>query len=101
MGWKQSLTGFAFRAIWATILVLGVVISSLDLSPIKVIWFAQVANGILLPVIVGFIWWLCNQSTMGRMKNSVVGNAFAAIIMLTSILLSWKSLHHVWLSITS
>ncbi|WP_272977845.1 Nramp family divalent metal transporter [Idiomarina baltica] len=101
MGWKQSLTGFAFRAIWATILVLGVVISSLDLSPIKVIWFAQVANGILLPVIVGFIWWLCNQSTMGHMKNSVVGNAFAAIIMLTSIVLSWKSLHHVWLSITS
>ena len=100
MGWRQSLTGRAFRAVWAVILLLGVVISSLGISPIKVIWFAQIANGVLLPVIVGFIWWLCNQSTMGKMKNSILGNTFAALIMLISIVLSWKSLHHVWLSVT-
>ncbi|PYE32391.1 NRAMP (natural resistance-associated macrophage protein)-like metal ion transporter [Idiomarina fontislapidosi] len=100
MGWRQSLTGRAFRTIWAVILLLGVVISSLGISPIKVIWFAQIANGVLLPVIVGFIWWLCNQSTMGKMKNSILGNTFAALIMLISIVLSWKSLHHVWLSVT-
>tara|TARA_B100000700_G_scaffold325855_1_gene435759 strand:+ start:2970 stop:4196 length:1227 start_codon:yes stop_codon:yes gene_type:complete len=100
MGWRQSLTGRAFRTVWAVILLLGVVISSLGISPIKVIWFAQIANGVLLPVIVGFIWWLCNQSTMGKMKNSILGNTFAALIMLISIVLSWKSLHHVWLSVT-
>lgn len=92
MGWSVNLRGIAFRSVWLSILVIGMVISSLGIKPVSVIWFAQVANGILLPVIVGLLWWLCQQSSLGRYRNSLWQNALAAIIFVVSVLLSGRSL---------
>jgi Natural resistance-associated macrophage protein. len=82
----------AFRAVWLTILVLGVAISSLGIEPVTVIWFAQVANGVLLPVIVGFLWWLSCGNLLGQNRNSWWQNLLAAMVFIISVALSARSL---------
>lgn len=54
LGWSTSLKSGKFRAVWMFILLLGVLFSSLGIKPIDVIKFAQIANGILLPIIAAF-----------------------------------------------
>lgn len=92
MGWSKDLKSRSFRLTWIAILCIGVIISSLGLEPISVIWLAQVANGVLLPVMVGFIWWLCNKPSLGAYKNRLWQNLLAALVMLVSLGLSAKSL---------
>lgn len=92
MGWSSSLTSLSFRLTWLTILVIGIVISSWGLEPVFVIWVAQVANGILLPIIVGFLWWLCNKPELGQHANSWRYNILAGLLMLISLILSARSL---------
>ena len=92
MGWSVNLRSRAFRTVWLSILLIGIVISSVGIKPVTVIWFAQVANGILLPVIVGFLWWLCQSSMLGNYRNSALQNMLAAVIFLISVLLSGRSL---------
>ncbi|MBL4742032.1 MAG: manganese transporter [Idiomarina sp.] len=92
MGWSKNLKSRSFRLTWLAILVIGVFISSLGLEPISVIWLAQVANGVLLPVMVGFIWWLCNKPSLGHYKNRFWQNLLAGLVMLISLGLSAKSL---------
>lgn len=92
LGWSSDLKSTSFRLTWITILLIGVVISSIGIKPITVIWFAQVANGILLPVMVGFLWWLCNRPSLKSYRNNIWQNALAAVLMAVSLLLSGKSL---------
>src|SRR5690606_3468580 len=75
MGWKGGLNSFKFKSVWAGIILLGVFFSSLRLQPIEVIKFAQVANGILLPVIAIFLLWIVNKrSVLGAYRNTVLQN---------------------------
>lgn len=92
MGWSVNLRSRAFRTVWLSILVIGIIISSVGIKPVTVIWFAQVANGILLPVIVGFLWWLCQSAVLGKYRNSLLQNILAAAVFITSVLLSGRSL---------
>ncbi|MGK0296350.1 MAG: manganese transport protein, partial [Ulvibacter sp.] len=60
-GWDKGLKGGKFRVVWILILVLGVIFSSIGFKPIEIIKFAQVANGLLLPIIAGFLLWIANK----------------------------------------
>lgn len=97
LGWKNSLKDPKFRTVWATILVLGVLVSSWGLKPIKVITFAQVANGLLLPIIAVLIIWIVNKtSLLGRYKNTAWQNGIAVAIVLITILLGVKGILRVF-----
>ena len=50
LGWKSGLKSKKFRAVWIIVLVLGIFFSSFGIKPIEIIKFAQVANGMLLPI---------------------------------------------------
>jgi len=79
------------------ILLLGVLFSSLGIKPIEIIKFAQVANGILLPVIAGFLIWIMNKSSiLGKHRNTLVQNIFSFLILAISILLSVATLNKVF-----
>ena len=96
LGWSVTIKDKKFRAVWMFILVLGIVLSSLGIKPIELIKFAQVANGILLPLIAGFLIWVVNKSSvLGIYKNNVVQNIAAFIILGISILLSFVTLNNV------
>ena len=97
LGWKSNLKSKKFRAVWIFILVLGVLFSSLGIKSIEIIKFAQVANGILLPIIAGFLLWIMNkQSILGNLTNTKLQNVFGFIILAITIFLGLKSIFKVF-----
>lgn len=95
-GWQDGLKSKKFRAVWVSILSMGVLFSSLKLKPIEIIQFAQVANGLLLPIIAIFLFWIVNKATvMGKYKNSLLQNLLGLIIIVISIFLGAKSIYSV------
>lgn len=97
LGWSTNLKSSKFRAVWMFILLLGVVFSSLGIKPIDIIKFAQIANGILLPIIAAFLLWIMNkESVLGVYKNNIKQNILGFIILAISILLSVATLNKVF-----
>jgi len=98
--WESSLKSKKFRAVWMLVLLTGVLFSSVGFKPIEVIQFAQVANGILLPVIAGFLVWVVNkESVLGTYKNSKTQNIIGIIIVLIAVVLGLRSLSKVFLDV--
>ena len=96
-GWTDGLTSKRFRLVWAIILLLGVMFSSLGFKPIEIIKFAQVANGTLLPVIAGVLLWIVNEKTvLGNYVNSMAQNIMGILIVLTTIFLGLRGLNDVF-----
>ena len=87
------LTKVQFRACWLTIILIGVGLSSAGIKPLEVIWFAQVANGILLPVISLTLLFAVNSSIMGEYRNTLRQNIVATVVWLLTLLLSGRSLY--------
>ena len=50
-GWKKAQTSYKFRLVWMFILLTGIFCSSLKINPIEIIKFAQITNGIVLPLV--------------------------------------------------
>lgn len=92
-GWKVGLRHFKFKLVWMVILLVGVVFLSFGIKPIEIIKFAQIANGILLPVIAVFLFWVVNRaSVMGKYRNTTLQNIFGFIIITLSIFLGIKGI---------
>ncbi|OAB78798.1 Nramp family divalent metal transporter [Cochleicola gelatinilyticus] len=95
-GWKQGIGSLKFRIVWMLVLGIGILFSSTGINPIEVITFAQIANGMLLPIIAVFLWWVMNKKkVLGRYRNSKLQNCMAGIIVITAIILGAKSLYTV------
>lgn len=81
-----------FRGIWMAVLLVGVLVTSLQIRPVAIILFAQVANGLLLPLMVLFILQQMNRQALGQYKNTLWQNALGAIVLVITLVLSGKSL---------
>jgi NRAMP (natural resistance-associated macrophage protein)-like metal ion transporter len=100
LGWKDGLNTLKFKSVWAGIIIIGVFISSLRLQPIEIIRFAQIANGILLPVIAIFLFWIVNRaSLLGEYKNTLLQNVLGILIIGITIFLGARSIYSVWQSL--
>ena len=89
LGWSTNMKSKRFRIVWMFILVLGVLCASLGIKPIEIIKFAQITNGILLPLIASILIWIMNkEAVLGVYKNSLKQNIFGILILVISILLS-------------
>lgn len=96
-GWKSGLKSKKFRTVWILILILGVVFSSLGFKPIEIIKFAQVANGILLPVVAGILLWVVNKKVvLGNYVNSKFQNILGFVILILTIFLGIRGLDKVF-----
>ena len=96
-GWEKSMKSKKFRAVWMTILLLGVALASLGIKPIEIIKFAQVANGILLPVICGFLLWVMNRrNVLGAYANNRFQNILGFLIFGVTLFLGLKSIWSVF-----
>ncbi|MBF4985462.1 divalent metal cation transporter, partial [Nonlabens mediterrranea] len=91
-----NMKSWSFRAVWIIILGLGVVFSSLGLKPLDIITFAQIANGLLLPVIAILLLWLVNQKNLGNYQNRNWQNVMAIMVIAIAILLGIKTLLKVF-----
>ena len=97
LGWKGNLKSKRFRLVWSFVLIFGVVFSSIGFKPIEIIKFAQVANGILLPVIAGILLWIMNKkNVLGNYINSKTQNFIGFLILVISIFLGAKGILKVF-----
>nr|WP_232805896.1 Nramp family divalent metal transporter [Salegentibacter maritimus] len=92
-GWKGGMKSLKFKMVWASVLILGVFFSSLQINPIEIIRFAQIANGILLPVIAIFLFWVVNRaSVLGKHRNSKLQNVLGLLVIALSVFLGIKAI---------
>ena len=95
-GWNSGLKELKFRIVWMIILGLGIFFLSFGIKPIEIIKFAQVANGILLPVIAIFLLWIVNKSSvMGKYRNTKTQNILGFVIIVLAVVLGVKSIFEV------
>lgn len=89
--WKTDSVGY--KSVALLVLICGVLFSSLQIRPIEVIRFAQITNGILLPVVGFFILLLVNDTKVMRGNTSgMVLNLILFSIEFFFIFLGVKSL---------
>ena len=97
MGWSDGLQDRRFRAVWISILGIGVLSAMSGFSPIGVIQFAQVANGILLPLLAGVLWWLTSsERIMGDYANSPSVRLLGGGVVFVTVLIAGRSLWSVF-----
>ena len=84
-GWPCHLSNPRLRCVWGTILLIGCLVSCLEIRPLLAILFAQATNGLLLPVIACFLLWVMNQKALlgphyNRLWNNVAGAVVVAVV---------------------
>lgn len=95
--WDVDLKSSRMRMVWMIVLLLGMAFASLGFKSIEVIKFAQVANGILLPLIALFLMWVMNRKqVLGDYVNSKKQNILGGVIVLITFVLGIKSLGKVF-----
>lgn len=93
LGWSSDLKDPKFRAIFLTVVIVGAIIAITGADPIQVIVMAQAANGILLPIIAGFLLAIMNnRRLLGEHANGVVANIFGGAVFLVTLVLGGISL---------
>ncbi|MBL4661989.1 MAG: Nramp family divalent metal transporter [Flavobacteriaceae bacterium] len=96
-GWSGDLKSNKFRAVWIFVLALGAIYAALGTKPTDIITFAQVANGLSLPIIALFLLWVVNKSAvMGKYVNSNVQNIMGFIIILITISISARTIFKIF-----
>jgi NRAMP (natural resistance-associated macrophage protein)-like metal ion transporter len=97
LDWNGGMKSKRFRFVWICILFLGILFSSIGIKPIEIIKFAQVANGILLPLSAGILLWIMNKSTvLGDHVNSKKQNSFGVVILAITLFLGAKGILKVF-----
>lgn len=92
LGLAGGMRSAGFRLIWLAVLLSGGTIATLGVRPVEVIWFAQVANGLLLPIVTAFLLWEMNTNRLGEYRNNRLQNLLGCIVLLITVLLSGRSL---------
>ncbi|MFS0688836.1 Nramp family divalent metal transporter [Sporosarcina sp. 179-K 8C2 HS] len=79
--WENGMKDKRFKAVFTTVMVIGIVCSGLGFNPLDVLLFAQALNGILLPVIViTLLVIMNNKKRLGEFGNSVKANIIGGIV---------------------
>ena len=92
LGWSQDIRSKPMRASMGGILLLGIIFSSFGIKPVTLITLAQLANGVLLPVISAWLIWAASQkSLLGSHALSTKAIVFGIIIWLITLILGLKS----------
>lgn len=74
-----------FRATALSVVVIGAAISLSGIKPVSLILIAQYANGLLLPIVAGFLLYIMNKrDLLGAHTNSLIANiAGSAVVLIT------------------
>ena len=96
-GWTTNFKSRAFQRSWAIVILFGTLLASTGLKFIIIIQFAQIANGILLPVIAAILLWIMNKAAwLGKSKNTMIQNLLGFSIVIISLFLSMRTLGTVF-----
>lgn len=81
--WKGGMKNKWFKVVFASIVIIGIIISATGFEPLDVLLFAQALNGILLPIIsILILIVMNNKKRLGKYVNSVKLNVIGGIVAL-------------------
>jgi Mn2+/Fe2+ NRAMP family transporter len=84
-------TGRLFKGIALTIVAIGLGVALLGIRPVELILVAQVANGLLLPVVATFLLITMNRkSVLGAHTNGPLRNALGLLVVLIAAFLGLR-----------
>jgi Mn2+/Fe2+ NRAMP family transporter len=95
-GWEHGSR--RYRAVWASVLVVGLFFSLAGLSPLRVIIAAQAANGVLLPFMAAFVLYLTYRQQAVRLPGWYL--AAGALVTLVCAGFGARTLWWVWSQLT-
>ena len=91
--YKAEWSDKIFKKVAYIVISIGVFFSSVNYNPILVIKLAQFVNGLFLPFIAIFLIWSVNKrNVMGKYVNSNFYNLLGILIVITSLVISYRSL---------
>ncbi len=97
LGWSDDLKDLKFRLVWMIVLIAGILFSTFSINPVQLIEFAQVANGITLPLIAVFLLYIMNKPLLlGPNRNSTRQNILGIVVILVTLLVGFRSLNSVF-----
>ena len=101
-GWDARLSNWRLKAVSLGVIAVGLGFAfKFEKSPAETIVFAQVANGLLLPVIVAFLLFTMNQEkVMGKFKNRLFTNLLGIVILLVTGLMVVKNFRGAWIGLS-
>jgi manganese transport protein len=90
LGWQEGQKSKRFHAVWLGVILVGLSVSLFNFSPIVVIVFAQVTNGLVLPVASIFLLIVLNSrrilgDAVNTWKQNFLGGAIVAIVSLLGL----------------
>ena len=90
LGWKEGQKSKKFHAVWLGVILVGLAVSLFNFSPIGVIVFAQVTNGLVLPVASIFLLIVLNSrrilgDAVNTWKQNFLGGAIVAVVSLLGL----------------
>ncbi|AVR46976.1 manganese transporter [Christiangramia fulva] len=96
LGWKGGFASGRFKSVWIIVLMLGIIFSGIGLKPVQIINFAQISNGLVLPIVAFFLFWIVNRrSLMGEDKNTLFQNILGVAVIALAFFLGLKSVWNV------
>lgn len=93
LGVSEAAKPNVLRWVALSVIIIGAVLSLTGIRPVTIILFAQFANGILLPVIAGFLLYAMNQERLlGKYVNKVVANVAGVAVLVIAAGLGVRSI---------
>lgn len=90
-GWSTDERSGRFRIVWGTVMLCGTIAAVWrGRSPAETILLAQAANALVLPLIGGFLLFVCNAKVLGKYANGRARNvaAGAALVLILALSVS-------------
>ena len=83
--WGTSFDHWQFKAIFSTVISIGIITSAIGFEPMQLILTAQALNGLILPIIaISLLIVVNNKNVMGKHVNSLklnmIGGAIVVIV---------------------
>ncbi len=102
-GWPANLSNLNLKLVASIVIIAGIVFGILfGSSPAQAIITAQVANGLLLPILAAFLLITVNRDKlMGRFKNRIWTNLLGGLVLLITFLLAAGQFKSVWVKLQS
>ena len=86
VGGDEDRKATLFRGTALFVIIVGAAISLSGIRPVSLILIAQYANGLLLPIIAGFLLYIMNRKDiLGRHTNSLIANIAGGLAVLITL----------------
>lgn len=96
-GWKDNEV--KVKLIRIVMVLLGMVISISHYKPLTIIWIAQIANGLLLPITLVVLLAIVNKrDIMGKYALDFKMKIAGAVLLLMSIILCFKTFYTIFMN---